>query len=653
MSRSNQAVQEWFSAAELADLGGVGGLPATKPGVLKLVRREGWLGRCDETRGALSRKRHGRGGGVEFHVSLLPETAQVQLLAACEPKMRPDRDSMWARWDRLPGGLKAEAQQRLEIIERVEAYQKHGMGKAAAIEAVVSQAAREARAAGRPAPFQVSTLYGWLKHIDGVAHHDRVAYLVPDYQGRTTTADCTPDAWEFYKGDYLRQSKPAHAACYRRLQRAALDNGWTIPSAKTLQRRLEAEAPPAVQTYLRHGESALDHAFPYLQRSRAGVAPMQILNLDGHTWDVMVRWPNGTISRPHALAVQDIASSKILAIRHDLTLSHHLVRLALGDTFREFGLPEVVMADNGRENTAQAIAGGQHRLRWGKTPEEEPDGLLKILGVRLLPVTPYWGQAKPIERAFRDFAHDLAKGPEFEGAYTGHNTVSKPENHGSRAIPFEEFEHIVRREIAFYNAQLGRRGIGKNGRSFDQVFAEGIGRRPAPRLTAEQLRLCLLASKPVSMDPQSGAVAVEGHRYWSPELGAVKRQKVIVRFDPERMELPAYVYSTTGRLLAEAPRMMAGTFDSASDGREHRKALRDYRRGQKLSADAVRRLSPQDVAARLAGAPAPAAMPADEKVVALNFAAPRSPEELGAPATDPTDFNAKWLAGVARLGGGG
>jgi putative transposase len=80
--------------------------------------------------------------------------------------------------------------------------------------------------------------------------------------------------------------------------------------------------------------------------------------------------------------VQDIASGKILAIRHDLTLNHHLVRLALGDAFRDFGLPEVIFMDNGRENAAQAISGGQHRLRWGKTPEEEPDGLLKTLGVK-------------------------------------------------------------------------------------------------------------------------------------------------------------------------------------------------------------------------------------------------------------------------------
>jgi hypothetical protein len=350
------------------------------------------------------------------------------------------------------------------------------------------------------------------------------------------------------------------------------------------------------------------------------------------------------------VAVQDIASGLITGIRHDLSLTSHLVRLALCDTFRDYGLCNELFVDNGRENAAQAISGGQRRLRWGKTPEQEPDGLLKSLGVKVSAVAPFWGQAKPIERAFRNFAHDIAKGPWFEGAYTGHNPVSKPENRGSRAIPLAEFAEIVRREIAHYNDKRGRRGLGMNGRSFAEVFAEGIARRPPRRLTAEQLRMCLLESRPVMMD-RDRAVSVEGHRYWSPELGAFKRQKVIVRFDPEAMDQPAYVYSTDSRFLAEAMRIRAGSFDRRSDGAEHRKAMRDFTRGQKLQAAALRRLQPQDVAAHLQGPATPSVpLPDDPKVVALNFTAPRKPEQLG--EADP-DFNASWERGVASLLGRG
>ncbi|MDZ4376176.1 MAG: transposase domain-containing protein [Phenylobacterium sp.] len=655
----SRAAQEWFSAAELAAMN-LPGMPATKPGVLKRVRLEGWMGAADPSVGKLARKRKGRGGGFEFHVSLLPEAARVRLASqgAAKPE-RLDRESAWLRWEKLPNGLKSEAQARLDVIAQVEALQQAGLNKSRAIEQVVRLAAAEAQAKGEAPPVTVSTLYAWFGRIDGVAREDRVVFLAPDYAGRAISADtCAPDAWEFFKGDYLRQSKPPAAGSYRRLQRVAQENGWAVPSLKTLQRRLDAEVPPPVQTYYRNGPEALLHTFPHRDRDRSGIRPMQILNLDGHTWDVMVEWPNGTKSRPHALVVQDIASGKILAIRHDLTLNHHLVRLALGDTFREHGLCEVILMDNGRENAAQAISGGQRRLRWGKTPEEEPAGLLKTLGIQAVAVTPYWGKAKPIERSFRDFAHDLAKSPEFDGAYTGHNTVSKPENYGSRAIPFAEFEAIVRREIAFYNAQPGRRGQGMNGRSFDELFTAGLAGVVRPVVSEQQLRLCLLASKLVSMEPKTGAVTVEGHRYWSPELGDVKRQPVTVRFDPERLDLPAYVYSRDNRLLAKADRVLAGSFDSVTDAREQRRALRDYARAKKAEADAIRRLSPQDVAARLHGPAMPSPIAATENVVAPNFKVPRTADQLGRFAKggggpDPTDFDAKWQAGIAGLAAGG
>lgn len=646
--------QEWFSAGELAELG-LPGLPSTKVGVLGRAKAEAWGDRTCDVRGPLARKRKARGGGVEYHVSLLPEAARAKLMMAAQGRVqaeRADRETTWLRWERLPETVKAQARHRLDIIGKVEALIHHGMGKTAAVDHVVGQVVREARLQGEPATLCASTVHGWFALIAGVPPEDRCAYLAPAYSGRSAKAEIPTDAWDLYKGLYLTQSKLPHSACYRRVERKAAEMGWSIPIGKTFIRRLDQEVPPAAQTFFRYGPEALNHAFPHLQRDRSSIAPMQILNLDGHTWDVRVAWPDGTISRPLSLAVQDIASGKILAIRHDMTLNHHLVRLALGDTFRDYGLCETLLMDNGRENAAAAISGGQHRLRWGKTPEEEPAGLLKTLGIKALFATPYWGQAKPIERAFRNFAHDIAKGPEFVGAYTGHNTTSKPENYGSRAVPYAEFAAIVARELAFYNDQAGRRGAGMNGRSFNQVFEAGVAERAPRMLTSEQLRLCMLASKPVSMDPKSGAVTVEGHRYWSPALADHKRQRVTVRFDPEQMALPAYVYSLDGRLLAQAERMAPGSFDNLSDGREQRKDLRDYVRGEKLKAKALRRLEARDVAAQLQsiGDPEPAPVEA-RKVIRPNFTAPRSAEQLG--TQGPSDFDANWERGLAAVLGGG
>lgn len=62
-------MRDWLSASELADLG-LPGLPATERGWREHAEREGWLDKEGK-----ARLRKGRGGGLEYHVDLLPEAA--------------------------------------------------------------------------------------------------------------------------------------------------------------------------------------------------------------------------------------------------------------------------------------------------------------------------------------------------------------------------------------------------------------------------------------------------------------------------------------------------------------------------------------------------------------------------------------------------
>ncbi|QCN99454.1 hypothetical protein D3093_29975 (plasmid) [Azospirillum argentinense] len=71
--------------------------------------------------------------------------------------------------------------------------------------------------------------------------------------GSTRTATCTPEAWEAFKADYLRIVRPSAARCYERLQQRAAAEGWTIPSLRTLMRRIENEFPKHVLILMRHG----------------------------------------------------------------------------------------------------------------------------------------------------------------------------------------------------------------------------------------------------------------------------------------------------------------------------------------------------------------------------------------------------------------
>lgn len=642
------APHEWFSPAELEKLA-LPGLPTTKRNIQSLANRERWATATDDDGRALCRPRAGRGGGLEYHASLLPDAARAALTTAAndaEAAPRADRESAWMRFDRLGSPAKAEAKRRLAAVQRVEALIQAGMTKGRAIGETAAEARRLARAEGGEPAFTCSTLYAWFGRIAGVAVADRVAYLAPSHAGRQTTAEIDAELWELYKADYLRPAKATHAACYGRLTRIAEARGLPLPSAKTLQRRLEREIPRQVAILKRLGQGDLDHSFPHMTRSRAALSPLEVINLDGHTWDVRVQWPDGEISRPLSLAVQDIFSGKVLAVRFDRTLNQHLVRLALADTFRDHGLPTRVLMDNGRENAARSISGGQTgRWRWKKLSEEGHSGLLTDLGIEALFATPYWGQAKPVERAFRDWAGELAKHPAFEGAYTGRNTVEKPANYGERAIPVAEFEAIVRREVAVLNARQGRRGLGMAGRSFDQVFAEGVERMPPKRATAEQLRMALAASKPLTLDGRENTITlIGGARFWSPQLGALKRQPVTVRFDPENLQAPVHVYDLGGRYLCDAQLVETGSFDNVHQAQAQRRRVKDYRKAAKALAAAEIKLDAAAVAAALPDfEPAPQPAPSSSTIVRPAFGVPSKPK----------DFSAAWARSARSASGGG
>lgn len=639
--RLDLAPQEWFTLAELAAMG-LPGLATTKRGLQLIADREGWATMRTASGEALAQPRKARGGGTEYHLTLLPEAARTKLAQARPAVTKAeDRASTLLRYERLPQSAKDEAFRRLTFIQAVERLQRDGMTKTRAIEHAVSQAVLSARANGGEAGVSERTANEWFQRIVGVEPQDRVAYLAPRYGGRMSTKSCPAEAWDLYKANYLRLEKPTHARCYRDLLKLAESKGWALPSAKYFERRIAAEIPEPVLVQMREGDKAVRHTFAHVTRSRDGLHPHQVANLDGHLWDVWVEWEDGTQGRPYCLAVQDIASSMPLGLRFDRTLNHHLVRLALGDTFRDFGLVERLIMDNGTENQAKEIQGGIPRMR-GKAVEEEPAGLLKILGIEAVSATPYWGQAKPVERMFRDWAHDVAKAPAFAGAYCGHNALSKPENHRSKAIPIAQFEAIVRQELEYYRDQLGRSGIGMNGRSFRQVYQEGVAAVPPRRLTDEQLRLCMLGSEPRPMDRQSGAVTLLGNTFWSPQLADLKRQRVIARFDPADLSKPIYLYSLDSRFLLEVPRHLGGGFDSVQQARKIGKARRDHVKAVKAASEALKRVGIEHLAAELAAvAPAiPAAVApvkAEGNVVVPAFGVPRTAQAGSNPFTERQD----------------
>lgn len=589
-------MREWLSVAEIAALA-LPDVPGTVSGITRLAERDGWKMTLNQAGEPLARKRQGRGGGWEYHYSLLPSMAQAKLAkdaaraaqaaqaTETAPKAR-DRE-LWSWFQKLPEARQAKANNRLKLLQAVEAMERGGMNKNIAVNIV----AREFKVGA-------STLYGWFDLVAGLDKADWLPALAPRHAGRTTTEECDPLAWEFLKADWLRLSGPSLETCMDRLDAAAKEQGWKIPSRSTLRRRIETEIPVPVRVLTREGVEALNELYPWQERDRTMFHALEAINMDGHKWDVFVRWLDGTVSRPMMVAIQDLYSNKILGWRVDKSENADTVRLALGDVFRNFGIPDLAWMDNGRGFASKWITGGAPTRFRFKVKPEDPVGILTALGVQAQFTKPYSGRSKPIERAFRDLCDAVAKHPAFEGAYTGNKPDAKPENYGERAVPIDDFLKVVAQGIRMHNAKPKRntRVCGRV-KSFDEAFEESYRAALIRRANEEQLRMFLLAAEAVKADSENGSVRLLGNRYWSESLIALRGHPVVVRFDPDNLHGGVHVYRMDGVHVGFAECWETVGFADTQAARDSARKRNAFVKATKATAELEKGLSLDQLAA--------------------------------------------------------
>jgi putative transposase len=602
--------QQWFTAVEVAALA-LPGVPGEAKNVLLMADRENW--RRPEWIGTRWRKREARGGGFEYHWSVLPPDARLAWSVAhsvvdieaerIAAETRAGMATRWAAFSALPEARQREAVRRLQALDQVR---------------------QMVRDTGRPklhvmievaAAFSVkrSTLYNWEKLVAGVHRLDWLPALMPRHTGRTATADCAEAAWDWLRAAYLRPEQPRFSDCYRDLQAVARAQGWAIPSQATLWRRI-GKIPFEARVLGREGLDALKRRYPAQQRDRTSLHAMEAVNADGHKIDVFVRWPDGDIVRPILIVFQDLYSGKILSWRADRSENLEAVRVAFGDMIEAFGVPDHCTLDNTRTFASKRLTGGMsNRFRF-KVKPDEPHGIMTTMGIKVHWSTPYSGQSKPIERAFRDFAGNVAKHPEFAGAYVGNNPMAKPENYGSKAVALDSFLAVVSGRIAEHNARDGRRSAVCGGNlSLDAAFEASYATSEIRKASEAQRRLWLMAAEDIVV--RIDGVHFHGNRYWDDCLVPLVGKKVSIRFDPELLQEPLHIYRLDGGYLGAAPCLAAVGFYDAEAAREHGRRRRSWIKARRAMLDAERRMSILEAAAMMPRAAAP---PAPEtKVVRL------------------------------------
>ena len=655
--------KEWLTAAEIAAMK-LPEMPTTKRGVNLLAKRQSWRERLFTNDEPMSRPRNGRGTEIEYHRGLFCREAQAELArrdAAQKLLSAPGQDGVdnkmngrgahesghvtcsadaWAWFERLPEKRKAKAKARLVVLEQVATLVGGGFRKNDA----VHTAARDHGAC--PA-----SVYDWHKLVGGLARADWLPPLAPRHVGKTDTKECSPEAWEYLKADYLTTSRPSFEASCERLQMAAAEHGWQVPSERTLRRRLHAEVPNAVIVLKREGVEALRRLYPAQERDRSGFHALEAVNADGHKADVFVNWPGEKKPvRPVLLVVQDLYSGMIVAWRVGLVESAHLVQLAFGDVFREFGIPTYAWLDNGRGFASKWITGQQPNRYRFKVKPADPSGVLTQLGVEVHWATPYSGQSKPIERAFRDLCDRLWRHPAFVGAYTGNKPDAKPEDYGSKAVPLDRFLQVVGQGIALHNRREGRRSRVCGGQlSFNQAFDASFAQAPIRKAVDEQLRMFLLAAESVTARAPAGAVHVLGNRYWADFLTGHVGKKLIVRFDPDALHDGVQVERLDGARLGFAACWAAEGFADLEAARTHARARRSWMRAYRDMAAAEITLTAAEAAALVPDIEP--AEPPEARVVRPIFGNTATALAQADPAED-FDFDAAFAAGLKLIKGG-
>lgn len=466
---------------------------------------------------------------------------------------------IWKPYEKATDKQKEHAKAKLVPLHKLDDLVRNGLELMTALDAVAEEC-----------DIAKGSLKRWYYQVRSFERPDWLPLLIAKHNNKKSGKEAafTEEAWEAFKADYFRNEQPQFGSCYECLKRAARENGWNIPSASSIKRKIEREVPKLVQVQLREGDHAVMQYYPSMRRTVAEIEALEWINGDGYQHNVFVRWHNGEIVRPKTWIWQDIRTRKILAYRVDLSENSDTIRLSLMDLIWKYGIPKKCTIDNTRAAANKWMTGGvKNRYRF-KVKEDDVTGIIPMLGIELLWTSVQFGkghgQAKPIERAFSHggLGELVDKHPSLAGFYAGENVYNKPDNYngGKDGVDYGTFILAIEDGIRTFNEREGRQTeICQGIYSFSQVFERDYKQAHIRKASAKQMRFLMLMSEAVTLRKDGtfeleagGKVNNRKNRYLASELIATAHRKVVVKFDPQDLHNKVWVYGLDGVFLAEA-----------------------------------------------------------------------------------------------------
>ncbi|MCM1212934.1 MAG: Mu transposase C-terminal domain-containing protein [Lachnospiraceae bacterium] len=382
---------------------------------------------------------------------------------------------------------------------------------------------------------------------------------------RKGTSAIDDTIWQAFLYYYLDQSQYPIMKCleYTKLwaQEMRPDLYPRIPSYSAFYRRLGSEVPEGVKVLGREGQKAYDdRCAPYIRRIYEDIESNEWWIADNHTFDVMVRGKDGKLHRPHLTAFLDARSGIFTGFHITDSPSSEATLTALRKGIIEYGIPDNIYVDNGREFLTLDIGGLGHRKKKPKDGVEpfEPPGVFKRLGISMTNAIVRNAKAKIIERRFLDVKNDFSR---LFQTYTGGNVTEKPERlkyvlKKGQVYTDEEFQAYVEAMLKWYFNMEPYNGAVKadRGKCKMDVYKEYMSVKRTAKL--EDLRLMMMrSSRPQKVTRRGVHLDINGERfdYWNDEFVLLMLGKeVYYRYDPEDLS-EVRIYDLEDRYIMTVP----------------------------------------------------------------------------------------------------
>lgn len=593
----------FFSTGELANMLGI-----SRQAVRQKANGKGWK----------SVARKGQGGGLCWLYSALDEQTRDRVSRSWHKQWKRRQQALTPeelerekirlqileeQFFRKPGKTQNRAERRYRLLMEAMELIDGGMK-------VLEAFAIVANKHGVKAANLRNWYYGTDKKpgVRKLPRHEWLYALMDHYVGRKPSAEITEQAWEYFKALYLHKSAPDLSDCYRRTAEAAPHNDWIVPSERTV-RRLVARLEQHQLCFRRGKDRDFRDILPPQKRDHTCFASGEAVNGDGLHLDFWTVFDDGeVVEHPVVWGWQDIRSSKMLAWRLGKTECTDIIRLSFYDLLRHIK-PKHVWSDNTRAAANKLISGNAANRYRFKNREEDGPGLMQLADIEYHFTNPDHEKSspgsKPIERAFgKGCIHAMIRNnPRLRGL----GTLKHP-------VPVALLRDVIAEEIARFNAREGRRGLGMDGKSFDQVFAAHFS--PRQDAVSPFIRELFLLNKETVTIQRNGRIAINAGRgegrntYWSPVSGDHAGQKVTVYFDPENLTRDVHIFRLDGAYVGTAQYEPSVAFISKEEGRRYARKRASLLKAHKKAAaemTAMSDLEMQQFSKKTTAAPMPEA----------------------------------------------